>query len=397
MDHIAKGDSANTAGRNFFGTFNNYFLRDDATRDKYTTLRAQEDDTEFRLFENELIENTPCMPDIPADVRAIVYAVERGANGTVHLQFCFRTNKPMRPSAARKLFKGAHIEKTHDYEAAVKYIRKEAGSKYDDGTTVREAISLKRNDAGVFEPASFEEAVKTGAGKRTDLDAVKSIIDAGGSNLDVADVHFGVFLQYSNALEKYRMLKFAAATKKKTDFRVIVLYGDAGSGKSHMAYELDPTAYRAPDNGTWFDGLSNQKTMIMDDFNGNCKFTDLVKILDVYPHMVQVKGGHASFNNVQTVIITSNVHPFRWYTEHFVKVPEHVEALQRRMTRVLHFTKGGIEDVTACDWPKFDAETVEVPKGVPWTATIEEMRGSMFPAEYHAAKKARIQIDEDDE
>lgn len=106
--------------------------------------------------------------------------------------------------------------------------------------------------------------------------------------------------------------------------KVYTLYGASGVGKTYAAINIlaggkDYYICEAPshkDSKVWFDGYEGQKTLILDDFEGNfCSFRYLLRLLDHYKFKVEVKGGFA-WATWTTVVITSNIHPAGWYTGH---------------------------------------------------------------------------------
>lgn len=114
---------------------------------------------------------------------------------------------------------------------------------------------------------------------------------------------------------------------------VIVLWGDAGSGKSRWAYDNYPDLYsKAPNK--WWDGYTGQKTILLDDFYGYIPHSELLQVLDRYPYHCEIKGGHI-WAQYDRVIITSNKPPEQWYS--FGLKPE----LRRRLHKILHYSIDG--------------------------------------------------------
>jgi len=73
------------------------------------------------------------------------------------------------------------------------------------------------------------------------------------------------------------------------DIKVIVLWGDAGSGKTRFVYDNhkieDIYKLNVNSNGAlWFDGYESQSVLLIDDFNGWIQYRDLLTILDRYPY-----------------------------------------------------------------------------------------------------------------
>lgn len=87
-------------------------------------------------------------------------------------------------------------------------------------------------------------------------------------------------------------------------------YGPTGTGKSRLAFEENPGAYRKDPKERWWDGYEGQKVVIIDDFD---KFQvsqggDMKRWMDHYPFMAPYKGGYTSIRP-EKIIVTSNYHP----------------------------------------------------------------------------------------
>ncbi len=121
--------------------------------------------------------------------------------------------------------------------------------------------------------------------------------------------------------------------------RVILLIGRTRCGKTLSVYkELanNPEFYETPltSSGLWRDGYDRHKFVLMDDFSGANSQTSLpilLKLLDTYPRQVATKGGFTWYNPT-TVVVTSNVHPWRWYD--FLGREEEYDALAARFAKV---------------------------------------------------------------
>lgn len=96
----------------------------------------------------------------------------------------------------------------------------------------------------------------------------------------------------------------------------IWLTGRGGCGKSHAAFlNFNPEdSYVWKDDNGWQDGYKGQSTIILNDFRGSTmKFSQLMELVDKYPHEIRRRGKCPMPNLARTVIITSVTKPKEAY------------------------------------------------------------------------------------
>lgn len=124
-------------------------------------------------------------------------------------------------------------------------------------------------------------------------------------------------------------------------FKVILLYGPTGCGKSRWARGLEGV-YITPLGGDgWFDGLDGHDNIVLDDFAGAASKTslnDVLRLLDRYVERVKVKGSFR-FWKPKLTVITTNIHPYEWYN--WDGREAQYPALQRRFTTVVTWRADG--------------------------------------------------------
>lgn len=175
-------------------------------------------------------------------------------------------------------------------------------------------------------------------GHRSDWEAINELIKNGSDVNDILDL-YPKKIPYISAIERriYYFRKKLLKNRKFTKPEVIVLYGDAGEGKTSQIYENEDegTVYplETDDNKLWFDGYDNEKTLLLDDFYGNIKYSKLLRLLDGYAQRLEIKGGFV-YKNWDKIYITSNQPPNEWYTFGYTK------ALKRRITSVFKVENG---------------------------------------------------------
>jgi len=137
---------------------------------------------------------------------------------------------------------------------------------------------------------------------------IKEKLDAGKEEKDIADENFESWVRHYRAFREYRLIKTAP---RNHAVEVIVCHGPTGTGKSKWAMESFPDAYWKQ-RSQWWDGYSNQATVILDEFYGWLPWDTLLRICDRYPLLVETKGGQVQFV-AKTVVITTNAIPNTWY------------------------------------------------------------------------------------
>lgn len=184
-------------------------------------------------------------------------------------------------------------------------------------------------------------------GKRSDLAAIKAAIDEGATVEDIADGWFADWCRYRQSFKEYALLR---QTKRNWQTTVTVYWGPSGTGKTRRAaYEAGPDAYWLNNTGgnvLWWDGYTGQSTVVIDEFYGWIKYTDMLRLVDRYPYAVQVSRAAPSMSTLRKcivligltsqvrgasvnfvakhIIITSNKPPHQWWAAG-------LQAMERRL------------------------------------------------------------------
>jgi hypothetical protein len=226
-----------------------------------------------------------------------IWQLEAGENNTPHYQgyIQYKTMKSMRQVKA-DIGDNPHVEtRRGTIEQAIAYCSKE--------------------ETRVKGPWTVGE--KPQQGRRTDLEAVARML----KDKTVAEV-MEVYPQY--VTRYHRGLKFVrqqyVSMQRGNKFRepvIQVLWGETGAGKTRKCMEYDNKLYKLnhyEGGNVWFDGYDGQKTILIDEFYGDIKYSFMLQLLDGYALRVQVKGDFTTLNH-DVILITSNKHPEEWYNE----------------------------------------------------------------------------------
>lgn len=263
------------------------------------------------------INNHGGLPDIDdfPGARYLIYQEEMGDNGTPHLQGYVEFNAPVRMSRLRNALSSA-IGVAHWERRA--------------GTRDQARDYCRKGDSRLTGPYEFGDWNSGGAGNRTDLAAVKRMLDDGASDLQVADDHFGSWCRYRNSFAAYRALK--RKTNDRQTLEVDVMCGPPGCGKTYRAQHiLGPDRYEK-EQGKWWQGYAYQTHVLFDEFKGDYPFLELLRVCDKQSSpQVETKG--SSIQCAATRVIFTSNHPLStWYG-----LGCSMEALLRRITRLWIF------------------------------------------------------------
>jgi len=184
----------------------------------------------------------------------------------------------------------------------------------------------------------YEKGDRKQQGHRTDLDEVRSIIDNGGSMLDVAEHDFSAFVRMGRGLRDYQYLVAERAARAIRNVFVEIRWGPTGTGKTQTAIMdacdkgEDYYITSEGNTGLWWTGYTGQKYVIIDEFRCGVPLHQLLRILDKYPVQVPIHCGYAHLV-ATTIIITSNVDPELWYGS---CDESSRAALMRRISKITH-------------------------------------------------------------
>lgn len=235
--------------------------------------------------------------------------LEVGESGTPHVQGYFQLKDKHRLSWLQKTCHArAHYECAKGSSDSNKiYCTKEGGTdRYEFG----EAVSV---------------------GQRTDLEGFTAGIVAGENMLSLIREQPSTYVKYARGLDQ---LCFKLAGQRDFKTRVLWFWGPTGSGKSREAALLYPGAYWKEGSSKWWDGFNGTDTVIVDDYRRDlCTFSQLLRLTDRYPCIVETKGGSVAFAP-QVLIITTPKSPRETWEG---RTEEDLGQLLRRIDEVREF------------------------------------------------------------
>lgn len=279
-------------------------------------------------------------------VKLIVYQVEIGEQGTLHLQGYVELEGSRKLTYLKGLCGRCHWEPRRGTRSqALLYCTKEESQLCPPTGWTKETerwIDCVNGDLDSFwnglKVCLQETNTEDGkSSMKSRLLTIQTALKDNSSSIeDVADNEFDLWVRYYRAFEKYSTLK----TKPRNHpVEVHIAYGPTGTGKSKWAMETYPNAYWKQ-RSKWWDGYFKHETVVIDEFYGWLPFDLLLRLLDRYPLLVETKGGQVQFV-AKTIVITSNTPPNKWYDE----CRCYFEALARRITQYHYMPSMGIHSI----------------------------------------------------
>jgi len=247
-------------------------------------------------------------PYLPQECSHIRGQLEQGNNTDyLHWQVVCATKKKTTLNGIKKIFgTQIHAELTKG-PAANSYVLKDDTAISNTQFTLGELVVNRSQSA--------------------DWDLVRSSAKSG----DFENIPSDIYIRHYTSLKKIFVDHVRPVAQEK---EVFVFWGRTGTGKSKRAWEeasLD--AYPKSPTSIWWCGYNGHANVVIDEFRGQINISHMLRWLDRYPTLVEIKGSSVVLK-AQKIWITSNIPPEEWYPE----LDEETKlALRRRFTQVIHF------------------------------------------------------------
>lgn len=185
-------------------------------------------------------------------------------------------------------------------------------------------------------------------GKRSDITLFAESVEAGLSDIELLRTFPNSFVRYGRSIDRIRRTVTMAAPYEFKAPRCTVWVGPTGTGKTRTVYSRDPNVFvlSMPDRRgdmVWWDGYVRQKGILLDDYEGEIPYRQLLRILDGYPMQLQVKGSFVT-KNWSHVYITSNLPVEDWYPAR-----NDISHLKRRINEVIEVNEPLFSDIEQSD------------------------------------------------
>ena len=233
--------------------------------------------------------------------------LELGEGGFLHWQVLVAFAKKKSLPAIRGLFGPHHAELSRS-EAATDYVWKEEtrvdGTQFEFG-----AKPIRRNAS-------------------SDWDDIWTLATQG----DIDGIPAQIRVQHYRTI---RAISADYANPTAMERRCLVYWGPTGTGKSRTAWEeAGVGAYPKDPRTKWWCGYRNHENVVIDEYRGTIDVSHLLRWLDRYPVLVEVKGGSVVLKATK-FWITSNLDPRLWYPD----LDEETKLALLRRLEIKHFDK----------------------------------------------------------
>lgn len=182
------------------------------------------------------------------------------------------------------------------------------------------------------DPATIERGSMPAQGQRNDISRFVELARSNTTVLNVLEECPQEFVKYHRAFDRIRQSLFRPRSTKTI---VRWYWGPTGCGKSRAArLEAGENVYWKSPSTKWWCGYQQDDTVIIDDYRADfCKFSELLRLFDEYPLLIETKGGTIHFNS-RVIIVTCPKPPMDVWAQ---RTEEDLNQLARRIEEVREF------------------------------------------------------------
>ena len=236
-----------------------------------------------------------------SQIRYMVYQLEAGEGGKPHIQAFIHWQRPVALTTIKSRLQCSkiHVEWVANDEKAADYCAKEEGR--------------------IRGPYTVGDRPNYAQKQVNPTEELANMVKRGLTNAEIAEEAPWAILRHSRGIAELRFAHLESKASQWRTVEVILLTGDAGTGKTAYAIAQSEKdgGYFKPDlskKDIWFNGYQGQKNLILDDFRGkSTSFDNLLRLLDGHKLELPIKGGH-TYALWERVWITSNQTPDEWYS-----------------------------------------------------------------------------------
>lgn len=222
-----------------------------------------------------------------------IWSCEHEEEGTPHIHFLLCLKQPLSFSSMKRMFPRADIEIPRNPLATINYIKKD-GFWQDYGTFGRPVGAAKEDADARVETLKL---VRMGQ-KRISEFTEDQLMD-------------------SKLMRGVNTVLNTMPGPRRMDLHVHVFVSPTGWGKTSTIYnvfgEADIGTVDIAPGGIWFQA-TEAKVMLFDEFCGQIRATQMLRLLQEFPLCLPVKGGHRPCY-WRVIFICSNTPPERWWSK----------------------------------------------------------------------------------